>query len=276
VLCLDLRAEPDPSSDDEFPGEPTHSAIRARGGDAAFLATDVSAPAQVDAAADAAVSRWGRLDVWVNNAGIAAGGSLLDVEAGGEHGGVPAVRCRILHYRGRDPGGRWIDDMSEPNPNAGPQVDPAVYERIGQVTRRLVSDPVSLRGIREYLVGTGESAEGLPRGDEPAAISEVVAPPLYFLSACREVVGADQLAADGQHRDLGVDGVTGRSMMAGSKAEFLGELHVGDVLFAEERLASVTERSGRSGDLVFVETVTDYTNQLGNPVARYRMTVVFR
>ncbi len=68
VLCADLRPGPDPSGFDG--AEPTHEAIRALGGRAAFAACDVTDAEQVDAAHDAAVRELGRLDIVVANAGI--------------------------------------------------------------------------------------------------------------------------------------------------------------------------------------------------------------
>jgi acyl dehydratase len=138
-----------------------------------------------------------------------------------------------------------------------------------------VSDPISLRQIREYLAGTGASTADLPSGNDVDAIRDVVAPPLFFVSACRPVVEADTLLEDGQYPFLGV-GVTGRSVVSGSTAEFLAPIHVGDVLHGEEQLVGITEKSGRSGPLVFVETKTTYRNQDRQPVATYSMTVVFR
>jgi NAD(P)-dependent dehydrogenase (short-subunit alcohol dehydrogenase family) len=49
----------------------TVSRIEQQGGEALFVATDVTQPDQVDALIQAAVSRWGRLDFAFNNAGIA-------------------------------------------------------------------------------------------------------------------------------------------------------------------------------------------------------------
>ena len=55
-------------------GEETVALARAAGGEAVFVAADVSDPAACEALADAAVQRHGRLDVACNNAGI--GGDL--------------------------------------------------------------------------------------------------------------------------------------------------------------------------------------------------------
>ena len=44
------------------------SEIRAAGGEALVVPTDVSSAPAVEAAADAVAARWGRIDVWVNDA----------------------------------------------------------------------------------------------------------------------------------------------------------------------------------------------------------------
>ena len=51
-------------------GEETAAAIRAHGGRAEFVATDVTREAEVAAMVAAAVGRFGKLDVLVNNAGV--------------------------------------------------------------------------------------------------------------------------------------------------------------------------------------------------------------
>ncbi len=54
------------------------AAIAADGGEAAFAVADVGDIAAVRAAAAAAVARFGRIDCWVNNAGTAIYGKLVD------------------------------------------------------------------------------------------------------------------------------------------------------------------------------------------------------
>jgi 3-methylfumaryl-CoA hydratase len=166
--------------------------------------------------------------------------------------------------------------MEETDPHPGPSIDPGVEKLIGTVTRRYTSDPVSLRHIREFLTGTGASTAHLPQGDDADGIAQVVAPPLFFLSACRPVVGESELLEDGQYPWAGVPGVNGRSVVAGTRAQFFGEVRVGDVLHLAQRVVSITPRQGRSGPLVFVETETDFRNQRGEPVALHGITLVFR
>jgi NAD(P)-dependent dehydrogenase (short-subunit alcohol dehydrogenase family) len=54
----------------ELQGEETIQLIRAAGGDALFVKTDVSKASQVDALIQTAVEKFGRLDIAFNNAGI--------------------------------------------------------------------------------------------------------------------------------------------------------------------------------------------------------------
>ncbi|GAA2170698.1 SDR family NAD(P)-dependent oxidoreductase [Agrococcus versicolor] len=53
--------------------------IEASGGSALAVPTDVSDPVAVQALADAAVARFGRIDVWVSNAGVGALGLFWDI-----------------------------------------------------------------------------------------------------------------------------------------------------------------------------------------------------
>jgi short-subunit dehydrogenase len=53
--------------------------VRASGGQALVVTTDVADPTQVEALADAASKRFGRIDVWMNIAGVGAVGRFWDV-----------------------------------------------------------------------------------------------------------------------------------------------------------------------------------------------------
>jgi short-subunit dehydrogenase len=59
--------------------EEVASKVRASGGQALVVTTDISEPAQVEALADAAVARFGRIDVWMNIAGVGSNGRFWDV-----------------------------------------------------------------------------------------------------------------------------------------------------------------------------------------------------
>src|SRR3712207_4077590 len=53
--------------------------VRAAGGQPLVVTTDVAKPEQVERLADAAVERFGRIDVWINNAGIGAIGRFEEI-----------------------------------------------------------------------------------------------------------------------------------------------------------------------------------------------------
>lgn len=63
---------------DEDGGRETAAAICAAPGEASFVRTDVTSPAQLTALVAHALTRYGRLDIMCNNAGIAAGGPFLE------------------------------------------------------------------------------------------------------------------------------------------------------------------------------------------------------
>lgn len=65
----------------EAEGRETVELIAAAGGDATFVATDVSREADVSALIDAAIETYGRLDCAVNNAGRDIAGPLADATA---------------------------------------------------------------------------------------------------------------------------------------------------------------------------------------------------
>jgi NAD(P)-dependent dehydrogenase (short-subunit alcohol dehydrogenase family) len=87
IVCADLT----PTARTEYPtdassAQPTHDLIAARGGRAVFVKCDTSVSADVEAAVDAAVAEYGRLDIMVNNAGISP-------EAWASHGPRPVWEC---------------------------------------------------------------------------------------------------------------------------------------------------------------------------------------
>ena len=74
VLIADIAEQPVEG------GEATLEVIRREGGTAAFHRADVGNWDDVDALIGAAVARWGRLDVMVNNAATYSGTALLETE----------------------------------------------------------------------------------------------------------------------------------------------------------------------------------------------------
>jgi hydroxyacyl-ACP dehydratase HTD2-like protein with hotdog domain len=157
---------------------------------------------------------------------------------------------------------------------SGPVVTAQAREQIGTITRRYVSEPLSLRHVREYVAGTGGDPTAWSERDDTGEYRQV--PPLFFHAACRPVVAETQLLPDGQYTFLGVEGVSGETLAGGNKYELIAPVRIGDVLTATEVLVDIVERVGRSGPLAITTTETEYTNQHGELVSRYRQTIVFR
>ncbi|KAJ4988422.1 hypothetical protein SVAN01_06039 [Stagonosporopsis vannaccii] len=85
IICSDLREEarvPGPSGDADSSQPSTVSAITSAGGTAIFVTCDTTKAEDVEALVQTAVQKYGRLDIMVNNAGIA-------VETGTSHGPRP-------------------------------------------------------------------------------------------------------------------------------------------------------------------------------------------
>lgn len=70
VVCSDLRPERLEHGFEAAESQPTHEQIVASGGIATYQRADVASPEQMDELGRHAVKAHGRIDVWVNNAGI--------------------------------------------------------------------------------------------------------------------------------------------------------------------------------------------------------------
>jgi len=77
--------------------EEVATVVRAGGGKALVVPTDVSDPAAVEVLARAALARFGRIDVWINNAGIGAIGRFEDIPAA-DHARVIDVNVKGVIY----------------------------------------------------------------------------------------------------------------------------------------------------------------------------------
>jgi NAD(P)-dependent dehydrogenase (short-subunit alcohol dehydrogenase family) len=76
VVIGDVTASTAPGNFDEAPELTTEALIARDGGEAAFVSCDVARAADAAALVEAAVNRFGRLDVAVNNAGVWRGGAF--------------------------------------------------------------------------------------------------------------------------------------------------------------------------------------------------------
>ena len=79
VVCVDLRKSALPNGFEPDLDIDTDDVIRAHGGKSLFITADVTDPASLQQVAQQAVEEFGRIDLWVNNAGAFLGlASLLD------------------------------------------------------------------------------------------------------------------------------------------------------------------------------------------------------
>ncbi|TKA30057.1 hypothetical protein B0A50_02776 [Salinomyces thailandicus] len=71
VVCADIRETTKYDNSEEENRGTTHDRINEAGGRALFVSTDVTNPVSVENLMERAVEGFGRLDIWVNNAGVA-------------------------------------------------------------------------------------------------------------------------------------------------------------------------------------------------------------
>ncbi|HYE15720.1 MAG TPA: SDR family oxidoreductase [Pyrinomonadaceae bacterium] len=129
--------------------------INARGGEAAYVVADVSREEDVRRIAEAAVARFGRIDTWVNNAGVSIYGRLISIPVEDMRrlfdtnfwGVVYGSRVAVEHLRGR--GGALIN------------VGSAVSERAIPVQGIYSASKHAVKGFTDALRVELEE-EGLP------------------------------------------------------------------------------------------------------------------
>jgi len=79
LVCVDLRKQPLGGGFEEDLQVDTDDVIRNHGGRAIFVQGDVTSPDDMSKVGEAAVAQFGRIDLWVNNAGVSLGfASILD------------------------------------------------------------------------------------------------------------------------------------------------------------------------------------------------------
>lgn len=96
---------------------------------------------------------------------------------------------------------------------------------------------------------------------------------IYFASCVR----ASQLGLDGHPRlgDLMPPSPLPRRMFAASRIERLAPMHPGETIRKTTRIASVIEKNGKSGKLLFVELENVYSRD-GDYLLRENQTIVYR
>jgi acyl dehydratase len=119
-------------------------------------------------------------------------------------------------------------------------------------------DPVR---VEEFVLAVGVEPESgwVPQVGAPV-------PPGFLMYVT--TYGADV------HEVLGLDML--RTVYGGTDLEFLGPVHVGDVLTVRPQVTRITEKTGRSGRLLLVELTVEYLDRGGAVVVRERSTTAQR
>ncbi len=145
---------------------------------------------------------------------------------------------------------------------------PLLTEEMRQQAIGLESSPVTME-VEKGAIARFAEAIGDPNpvyNDEAAARKSqyggLVAPPTFLRSV------------RGVNLELPFDLSFSRRLDGGSDWEYFQPVRVGDRITAVARISELTERSGRLGAMVFMTTVTTYTNQFDEVVATQTNTLI--
>lgn len=135
VVVGDIQSHPKPGSYDESPDKSVVELLVSEGRSAEYAKTDVTIPAEVTALAERAAAKTGRLDIWVNNAGIVALPKrfheyddeeldrCLAINTKGTWNGIRAAVRKML---GQDEGGAIVNVLS--TAAIRPHANQAIYD----------------------------------------------------------------------------------------------------------------------------------------------------
>jgi acyl dehydratase len=151
-----------------------------------------------------------------------------------------------------------------------------IGQRLGMPSSGVVFD----KEIQRYAYAVGDENPLYFDADyaRAAGYEDTIAPPLFFEVPMREAVSLADLRTDGiaKTRQAPIPLPVDRVLAGGQEVEFLQPVYPGDTLTAETRLADISEKTGRSGPLVFIVRETIYTNQHGAVVVKSRSTSIVR
>ncbi len=187
--------------------------IVAAGGEADHAVADVGEIAEVRAAADKAVARWGRIDTWVNDAGVVIYGKLADTPLD-EHerlfrtnyfGVVNGALVALEHLRGRGGAivtvGSIVSDLAVPGQGAYSASKHAVRGFVEALRRELIAEgaPVSVTLIKPSGIDTPITRHAANHFEAETALP----PPVYDPALVAEAI---LHAAEHPRRDMTVGG----------------------------------------------------------------------
>lgn len=144
-------------------------------------------------------------------------------------------------------------------------------------------EPVSARDIRRYALAIDDlnpifqSEEAARKGRYGALTA-----PLNYFSWSVGVPGAEkaagELGEDGLSSFVGVPEIPRAWdlgwMRGGEEIEFFKPVAAGDTVTVRGKVVDMKEKSGKSGALIFVTSVFDYTNQDGELLVKHTVTMI--
>jgi len=214
------------------------SGLRARGGRALAVETDVTDAEQIEALALRALERFGRIDTWVNNAGLSIYGRLQDVPLGDQRalfdvnywglvaGSLTAARVMADHGGVIINVGSVVSDRAIPLQGAYSASKHAV--KAFTDTLRMEIDeaglPIAVSLIKPASIDTPffEHARTYMDADPQPA------PPVY---AAEEVARAIVRCAERPMRDVAVGGASRIMAVGGALAPRLTDLYMEKTMF---------------------------------------------
>jgi NAD(P)-dependent dehydrogenase (short-subunit alcohol dehydrogenase family) len=173
----------------------------------------VTDPADLEALVDAALDRYGRIDVVVNNTGHPATGDLLDIDDGDWHDGLDLVLLNVVRMARlvtpvfEEQGGGSVVNVSTFSayePSLEFPVSSVLRAGLGAFTK-LYADRYADAGIRMNCVLPGfadsyevddETLAEIPMG-RPAAVEEIADAVAYLASDDASYVTGQNLRVDG-------------------------------------------------------------------------------
>jgi NAD(P)-dependent dehydrogenase (short-subunit alcohol dehydrogenase family) len=164
---------------DEERRRAAEAALQSAGGDVLAVRADVSTPSDLEAFADAAVARWGRIDGVVHNAGRAAAGTLESIDDDTWESDVQlklmaAVRLTRLtlpHLRASRGAVLFTLAMAAKAPGAASEPS-SVTRAAGMALMKALSKELAPDGIRvnAVLIGLIESGQWARRASSAAEL----------------------------------------------------------------------------------------------------------
>lgn len=167
-------------------------------------------------------------------------------------------------------------DLSDLSPRLAEYHD-EMLSRLGGRTRRHIG-VIDHRMIRRYAVAIGDSNPLYHDADaaQAAGYPDIIAPPNMLAGVVDWGPGLseDEMNPDGTPGSHAAEGL--RVMGAGEQMEILHPVVAGTDVYDDEVVDSVEIKQGRSGVLLFVTTLHEFSDETGRVLNRNRRTILVR